>query len=41
VLLNAIGGVVFGAVFWWRGLEHAMLAHLSSDLVLHVVAPLG
>ena len=37
----AIGGVVFGTVFWWRGLEHAMLAHFSADLVLHVVAPLA
>ena len=32
---------VFGTVFWWRGLEHAMLAHFSADLVLHVVAPLA
>ena len=41
VLLNAIGGVAFGTVFWWRGLEHEMLAHFSADLVLHVVAPLA
>lgn len=40
VLLNAIAGVAFGAVFWKWGLEHAMLAHFAADLVLHVAAPL-
>lgn len=40
VLLNASAGIVFGAMFWRWGLEHAMLAHLCADLVLHVAAPL-
>ncbi len=40
VLLNALGGAVFGTLFWKYGLEHAMLAHFCGDLVLHVVAPL-
>jgi hypothetical protein len=40
LLLNAIVGVVCGWLFWKRGLEHAMLAHFSADLVLHVAAPL-
>ncbi len=40
VVLNAIGGVVFGWLYWKRGLEVAMLAHFSADLVLHVVGPL-
>lgn len=40
VLLNAVVGIVFGWLFWRRGLEHAMLAHFCADLVLHVAWPL-
>jgi hypothetical protein len=35
--LNTIAGVVFGLIYWKRGLEHAMIAHFSADLVLHVL----
>jgi hypothetical protein len=38
--LNAIVGIFFGGVYWKYGLEHAMVAHFSADLVLHVVLPL-
>jgi hypothetical protein len=37
VLLNAIGGVVFGWLYWRRGIEAAMVAHLTADLTLHVI----
>lgn len=37
VLLNAVGGVAFGLLYWRRGLEHAMCAHFFADIVLHVV----
>ena len=40
VLLNALSGVLFGALFWKYGLEHAMLAHFCGDMVLHVAVPL-
>lgn len=40
VALNAIGGVVFGWLYWKRGIEMAMLGHFSTDIVLHVLAPL-
>jgi len=40
VSLNAIVGIVSGWLFWRFGIEHAMLAHFSADLVLHVVVPL-
>lgn len=40
ILLNGVGGLVFGWYFWKHGLETAMLAHFSCDLVLHVMAPL-
>ena len=41
VLLNAIGGLVFGWLYWKRGIEMAMLGHFSADIVLHVIAPLA
>lgn len=37
ILLNGIGGVVYGTLFWKRGLEYAMVAHMAGDVVLHVV----
>jgi hypothetical protein len=41
VLLNALVGLLTGTLFWKYGLEHAMLAHLCADLVLHVAVPLA
>lgn len=38
--LNALVGCVCGWLYWRRGLEMAMLAHFSADIVLHVLAPL-
>ncbi len=40
LVLNVLGGMVFGWLFWRRGLEMAVLAHFSADLVLHVLVPL-
>jgi membrane protease YdiL (CAAX protease family) len=37
VVLNGLLGVAFGYLYWKRGLESAMLAHFSADLLLHVV----
>ena len=39
LLLNGLGGIVFGWLYWKRGLLAAMLAHFSADIVLHVIAP--
>lgn len=39
VFLNTIGGVVFGWLYWRRGLEHAMVSHFGMDLVLHIILP--
>lgn len=33
--LNAVGGIVFGWLYWRRGLAHAMVAHFLADIVLH------
>lgn len=40
VVLNGLGGVAFGWLYWKRGLEAAMVAHFSADLVLHVLLAL-
>jgi membrane protease YdiL (CAAX protease family) len=38
VLLNGLIGVAFGFLYWKKGLESAMIAHFSADIVLHVIA---
>ena len=37
ILLNGALGVIFGWLYWKRGLESAMVAHFSTDIVLHVL----
>jgi hypothetical protein len=39
VLLNGLGGVVFGLLYWKLGLEAAMISHFTADLFLHVLGP--
>jgi len=38
VVLNALGGVVFGWLFWRRNLETAMLAHAMAHVAMTVIA---
>lgn len=38
LLLNGLAGLVYGYLYWKYGLEAAMLAHFTSDIVLHVIA---
>ncbi|MCL2739688.1 MAG: CPBP family intramembrane metalloprotease [Oscillospiraceae bacterium] len=40
VLLNGVGGIIFGWLFWKRGLVAAIIAHFSADIVLHVLLPI-
>ena len=40
IILNGIGGVIFGWLYWKKGLESAMIAHFCADIVLHVITPL-
>ncbi|HAM88482.1 MAG: Abortive infection protein [Candidatus Falkowbacteria bacterium GW2011_GWC2_38_22] len=40
VVLNGIGGIIFGYLYWKRGLESAMISHFSADICLHVITPL-
>lgn len=37
---NAVCGVAFGWLFCRYGIEHAIAAHFSTDIVLHVLLPL-
>jgi membrane protease YdiL (CAAX protease family) len=41
IVLNGIGGIIFGWLYWKKGLESAILAHFSADIVLYVVTPLA
>jgi hypothetical protein len=40
VALNSIGGIIFGWLYQKHGLESAMAAHFSADIVLHVLLAL-
>lgn len=39
IVLNALGGIIFGWLYWKKGLESAMISHFSADIVLHVIVP--
>ena len=38
LLANGLGGVVFGWLYWKRGIVAAVVAHFSADIILYVVA---
>ncbi len=38
--MNGAASLLFGYLCWKRGLEAAMLAHFSTDIMLHVVGPM-
>lgn len=37
LILNGVAALVFGWLYWRKGLEAAMLAHFSADIVVHVL----
>ena len=39
IVLNGIGAIVFGWLYWKKGLKSAMIAHFSADVVLHIIVP--
>jgi membrane protease YdiL (CAAX protease family) len=39
IVLNGIGGIVFGWLYWKKGLEYGMAAHFTTDIVLLVILP--
>jgi len=40
VILNGVGGIIFGWLFWKKGLESAMMAHFTADIFLLTILPL-
>jgi hypothetical protein len=40
LIINGTGGVMFGWLYWSFGLESAILAHVSADVVVHGFVPL-
>ncbi|USG64486.1 CPBP family intramembrane metalloprotease [Brevibacillus ruminantium] len=38
ILLNAVGGIIFGWLFWKRSLEAAMIAHATAHVVMTLIA---
>ena len=40
IILNGIGGIVFGWLFWKKGLESAIIAHFTTDIFLLTLLPL-
>ena len=39
LVLNGIGGAVFGWLYWKKGFEAAMISHFTADITLQVVVP--
>ena len=37
IILNSVGGIIFGWLYWKKGLESAMIGHFTADLILHVI----
>ncbi|ASJ53769.1 metallopeptidase [Brevibacillus formosus] len=35
IALNGVAGILFGYLYWKRGLEYAMIAHAIGDIILH------
>jgi hypothetical protein len=40
IVLNGVAGIACGWLYWRYGLEAAMVAHFSADILLHVLGPL-
>lgn len=38
VLLNSIGGIVFGYLYWKHGLEYAMVSHFTADIFIQTIS---
>jgi hypothetical protein len=40
LMLNSLGGLVFGTVFMKRGIVAAMWAHAGADCAIQLIGPL-
>jgi membrane protease YdiL (CAAX protease family) len=39
IVLNGLGGLIFGWLYWKKGLPSAMISHATADLSMFVVIP--
>lgn len=39
VAVNGVAGLILGGLYWWRGLEVAMLTHMVAIVVLYIIVP--
>jgi membrane protease YdiL (CAAX protease family) len=39
LLLNGLGGVLFGWIFWRWGLGYAIVCHFAGDVVIQALGP--
>ena len=39
ISINALVALGFGYLYWKRGLEAAIIAHFTADIILHVIGP--
>jgi len=37
LVLNGVGGIIFGWLYWKKGLESAIIAHFCADIMLHAI----
>jgi membrane protease YdiL (CAAX protease family) len=40
ILLNGVGGIIFGWLYKKNGLESAMISHFTADIGIHVIFPI-
>jgi len=40
IILNGIAGIIFGWLYWRKGLESAMISHFVADIIIHGILPL-
>ena len=41
LIINAISGTTFGLLYWRKGFETAVFAHMVVDFILYVIIPLN
>jgi hypothetical protein len=41
IVLNSVGGLMFGWLFWTFGFESAALAHFFADVIMYTLIPLS
>lgn len=39
IALNGVAGLIFGWLYWKRGIESAMIAHFCTDIMILIVIP--